>query len=39
MHIICHQNSTGLAYINDPIIMGWMHSDEPDNAQLQEDGS
>lgn len=39
MRVICAQNTTGLAYINDPVIMGWMHGDEPDNAQRQEDGS
>lgn len=39
MRVICDQNSTGLSYIDDPIIMGWMHGDEPDNAQRQADGS
>ena len=30
---ICYQNDIGLKYIGDPIIVGWMHGDEPDNAQ------
>lgn len=34
MPVICFQNETGLRHINDPIIVGWMHDDEPDNAQL-----
>ena len=33
MKVICHQNSVGLRHINDPTIIGWMHGDEPDNAQ------
>jgi hypothetical protein len=33
MPVICHQNKVGLAHKNDPIIAGWMHGDEPDNAQ------
>lgn len=33
MPVICHQNSVGLAHRDDPIIVGWMHGDEPDNAQ------
>jgi hypothetical protein len=31
--VICSQNKTGLAHRNDPTIVGWMHGDEPDNAQ------
>jgi hypothetical protein len=31
--VICAQNEVGLAHKNDPIIVGWMHDDEPDNAQ------
>jgi hypothetical protein len=34
MPVICDQNKVGLAHIDDPIIIGWMHGDEPDNAQL-----
>lgn len=37
MQVVCYQNETGLKYIDDPVIVGWMHGDEPDNAQ--SDGS
>lgn len=38
MRVICDQNETGLARRDDPTIVGWMHGDEPDNAQsLGED--
>lgn len=33
MSVICEQNEVGLAHRDDPIIVGWMHGDEPDNAQ------
>jgi hypothetical protein len=33
MPVICGQNDVGLAHKDDPIIVGWMHGDEPDNAQ------
>ena len=33
MHVICSQNAVGLQYKDDPTIAGWMHGDEPDNAQ------
>jgi hypothetical protein len=33
MKVICHQNQVGLRHIDDPTIIGWMHGDEPDNAQ------
>jgi hypothetical protein len=33
MPVICHQNKVGLEHKNDPMIAGWMHGDEPDNAQ------
>jgi hypothetical protein len=33
MKVICHQNSAGLKHADDPTIIGWMHGDEPDNAQ------
>lgn len=33
MPVICHQNRAGLARKDNPIIVGWMHGDEPDNAQ------
>ena len=33
MPVICAQNAVGLAHRDDPTIVGWMHGDEPDNAQ------
>jgi hypothetical protein len=33
MKVICHQNAVGLRHRDDPTIVGWMHGDEPDNAQ------
>lgn len=33
MPVICEQNRLGLAHREDPTIVGWMHGDEPDNAQ------
>jgi hypothetical protein len=33
MKVICHQNKVALKNIDDPTIIGWMHGDEPDNAQ------
>ncbi|MBW3622967.1 MAG: hypothetical protein KY468_06100 [Armatimonadetes bacterium] len=33
MPVICDQNAVGLAHRDDPTIVGWMHDDEPDNAQ------
>ena len=33
MKVICEQNEVALNYRNDPTIIGWMHGDEPDNAQ------
>ncbi len=33
MPVICAQNAVGLAHRADPTIVGWMHGDEPDNAQ------
>jgi len=33
MPVICEQNAVGLRHRDDPIIAGWMHGDEPDNAQ------
>jgi hypothetical protein len=37
MRVICHQNRFGLAHKDDPTIIGWMHGDEPDNAQEVRD--
>lgn len=36
--VICGMNDVGLRHIDDPIIAGWMHGDEPDNAQAKPDG-
>lgn len=33
MRVICSQNKEGLAHRDDSTIAGWMHNDEPDNAQ------
>jgi hypothetical protein len=33
MKLICDQNEVGLRHLDDPTIIGWMHGDEPDNAQ------
>ena len=33
MHLICEQNEVALRHLDDPTIVGWMHGDEPDNAQ------
>jgi hypothetical protein len=33
MPVICDQNEIGLRHKADPVIVGWMHGDEPDNAQ------
>lgn len=33
MRVICSQNEVGLRHLDDPTIVGWMHGDEPDNAQ------
>jgi hypothetical protein len=33
MPVICSQNPFALAHQDNPIMVGWMHGDEPDNAQ------
>jgi hypothetical protein len=38
MPVICAQNAVGLANRENPIIIGWMHNDEPDNAQSLGEG-
>ena len=38
MRLICAQNSTGLSNKDNPLIIGWMHGDEPDNAQPRPGG-
>jgi hypothetical protein len=37
MPVICEQNAVGLAHRADRTIVGWMHGDEPDNAQPVRD--
>lgn len=38
MPVICHQNELGLKQVKNPLIVGWMHGDEPDNAQSNGQG-
>jgi len=33
MRVICEQNAVSLKHLDDSTIIGWMHGDEPDNAQ------
>lgn len=33
MLLICDQNEYGLKHLDEKTIVGWMHGDEPDNAQ------
>ncbi len=33
MQVVCEQNAVALAHKDDPIIVGWLQPDEPDNAQ------
>src|SRR5436305_7273674 len=33
IRVICEQNKVALQHLADPTIIGWMHGDEPDNAQ------
>ncbi|MBN1670575.1 MAG: hypothetical protein JXR37_06060 [Kiritimatiellae bacterium] len=37
MPVICAQNKVGLAHKDDPLIVAWMHGDEPDNAHKFKD--
>lgn len=37
MRVICSQNKVALNSENADIIVGWMHGDEPDNAQRRRD--
>ncbi len=39
MRLICEQNKVALNHLQDSTISGWMHGDEPDNAQPLEKGS
>lgn len=38
MPVICSLNDVARRHLDDPIIVGWMHGDEPDNAQPRRDG-
>ncbi len=38
MPVICDQNAVGLAEADRSTIVGWMHGDEPDNAQSLGEG-
>ena len=38
MKVICSQNKVGIEHLDDPTIIGWMHGDEPDNAQSLRNG-
>src|SRR5436309_1494531 len=35
MRLICSQDAAGLSNKDNPVIIGWMHGDEPDNAQAK----
>ncbi len=39
MKVICHMNETARQHLDDPVIIGWMHGDEPDNAQPRRGGN
>ena len=39
MPVICDQDQIGLTSQNADVIVGWMHGDEPDNAQARRDGN
>jgi hypothetical protein len=38
MKVIGHMNEYGLNHLDDQTIYGWMHGDEPDNAQSKKNG-
>lgn len=38
MKVVCAQNPLALSRPDDPTIVGWMHGDEPDNAQSLPNG-
>jgi len=38
MKVVCEQNDVALRHLEDPTIVGWMHGDEPDNAQPKASG-
>lgn len=39
MPVVCEQNEVGLKHKDDSTIVGWMHNDEPDNAQETKDAN
>lgn len=38
MKVVCAQNAVGLKHKDDPMIIGWLQDDEPDNAQSLGEG-
>ena len=38
MPVICDQNDYALKHLDEKTIVGWMHGDEPDNAQSLPNG-
>jgi len=38
MKVVCDQNEVGMKHVNDPLIIAWMHGDEPDNCQSDGQG-
>src|SRR5580658_4035232 len=38
MKVFCEQNLVALEHLRDPTIIGWLHGDEPDNAQVLSGG-
>jgi hypothetical protein len=38
MKLICEQNEVARRHLDDPTLIGWMHGDEPDNAQSLGEG-
>ena len=38
MPVICEQNDYALKHLDEKTIVGWMHGDEPDNAQSLGEG-
>jgi hypothetical protein len=38
MPVICEQNAYALKHLDEKTIVGWMHGDEPDNAQSLGEG-
>jgi hypothetical protein len=39
IRVVISQSQRTLQYINDPIVLAWMHGDEPDNAQSLAQGN